>query len=307
MSIAPEIQELINDIKEDNTHGASELARQALDTLKAAAGLIETDSAEDLLSQLDEIAERVMSIRPAMAPLYNMVKRLQTGLDDYKNSDIGTLRQTVVKLADELIHSSISAASQIAGFAAGLIKAGSTVMTHSYSSTVASAIKKAYEKHPLKTIVTRSGAVRVGQRTAWEFGYAGIPITYIDDTAMGLFVQQSDVVLVGADRVCYDGGVVNGVGSSLLAIAANYYRVPFYVLCEIAKFDPRMQSSEIEFEDKNPAEVAAAGILPEGVMVKNPYFDLTPMSLVTGVITQDGVISNQDLPAYIEKLANELR
>jgi eIF-2B alpha/beta/delta-like uncharacterized protein len=307
MSIEPSIHDKINAIKDDNTHGASELARQALDTLQLAASQSETEDPEQFLAEFNEISHRLISIHPAMAPIYNMVKRLQAGLADYKASDAATLKKAAITLADELIRSSVNASKLIAGYAAGLVSDKETIMTHSYSSTVAVALKKAFADHRIQVIITRSGVSRAGQRTAWEFGYAGIQLTYIDDTAIGLYIPLASKVMVGADRICADGGVVNGIGTYLLALAAHQAGVPLYILCENAKFDPRMKSCDIEYEEKNPQELAGPGILPEGVVIKNPYFDVTPLRYVTGIITEEGLVNGPDVTTYIEKLAAQLR
>jgi eIF-2B alpha/beta/delta-like uncharacterized protein len=307
MSIEPNIQERINDIKDDNTHGASELARQALDTLQLAASGSQTEDPEQFMADFNEICLRLVSIHPAMAPIYNMVKRLQAGLAEHKNQDAAVLKKAAITLADELIRSSVNASARIAVSAVELIAPRDTILTHSYSSTVAITLKKAFMKQRLQVIVTRSGSNRAGQRTAWEFGYAGIPQTYIDDTAVGIFIAQASKVMVGADRICSDGGVVNGVGTYLIALAARQAGIPFYVLAEAAKFDPRMRSSDIEHEDKNPFELAGPGILPEGVEVRNPYFDLTPLELVTGIVTEQGLLKQANFPAFVEQLTSELR
>jgi eIF-2B alpha/beta/delta-like uncharacterized protein len=307
MSISESIQEKITAIKDDTTHGASQLARMALDTLQLAASEIQNEDPDRFLDEINDISNRLISIHPAMAPIYNMVKRLQANLADYRNSDTATLKKTVITLADDLIRASVKAADRIAESAVGLVQPKDTIMTHSYSSTVANALKKAYEKQRIQIIVTRSGVSRVGQRAAWELGYSGIQQTYIDDTAIGIYIKQTSKVLVGADRICADGGVVNGIGTYLMALAAFHSSVPFFVLCEKAKFDPRMKSSEIEHEDHSPLELAQPGILPEGVEIKNPYFDLTPLKFVTGIITEDGLIRPNDFSAYMDRLAEELR
>ncbi|HSW56906.1 MAG TPA: hypothetical protein VLH15_00730 [Dehalococcoidales bacterium] len=307
MSIEPCIQEKINDIAEDHTHGASELARQSLETIKLAASRVENDDPEFFLDQVNEVGSRLIAVHPAMAPIFYMIKRLQASLDDYKVTSVTELKKILNNTVDELVQTSISAAAQIASYAAELVSHRETIMTHSYSSTVASAVKRAHELYGVQVIVTRSGVSRAGQRAAWEFGYTGLQITYIDDTAMGLFVPQCGKIMIGADRVCSDGGVVNGVGTYLLALAAHDNGVPLYVLCENAKFDPRMGSAEFDTEDKNPGELAAPGILPEGVNIKNPYFDLTPLRLVTGFITETGPVNQKDVLSYIEDLASELR
>jgi eIF-2B alpha/beta/delta-like uncharacterized protein len=306
MSISPLVQHLINDIRNDRTHGASELARQSLEALKTAAGQSKAVTTEAFFSEMDEVGNRLLSVRPAMAPIYNMVKRLLASLDDHKNSDVIILKAAAANQADELIASSVNAAGLIAGYTVEMISEKAVVMTHSYSSTVATTLKKAYEKKHIQAMVTRSGASRVGQRMVWEIGYAGVRTTYFDDTAMGLYIPNVACVLVGADRICADGGVVNGVGTYLLALAAERAKVPFYVLCEIAKFDPRLKSGDIEIEEKPGSELAPAGILPEGVIIKNPYFDTTPLELISGIITEDGLVKREDILAYIQKLAFQL-
>jgi translation initiation factor 2B subunit (eIF-2B alpha/beta/delta family) len=133
MSIEPYIEDKITSIKDDTTHGASELARQALDTLQLAASESNTDDPDQFLSEFNEISNRLVSVHPAMAPIYNMVKRLQAGLADYKNSDASILKKAAINLADELIRSSVNAAAKIAGYATELIANKETIMTHSYS------------------------------------------------------------------------------------------------------------------------------------------------------------------------------
>jgi eIF-2B alpha/beta/delta-like uncharacterized protein len=306
MNISPLIQHMINEIRNDRTHGASELARQALDTLKTTANQSKATTNEQFYSEMEEVGNRLMSVRPAMAPLFNMVKRLLASLDDYRNVDIITLKAATANHVDEMIAASVNAAGVIAGYAVDIILEKSTVMTHSYSSTVATALKKAYEKKKIKVMVSRSGVNRVGQRMVWEIGYAGVQITYFDDSAIGLFISQASCVFVGADRICADGGLVNGVGTYLLALAAARAKVPFYAVCEVAKFDPRMKCEEADIEEKPGAELVPAGILPEGVTLRNPYFDTTPLDLIGGIITEDGLIKQADIPAYLQKLTLQL-
>jgi len=98
------------------------------------------------------------------------------------------------------------------------------------------------------------------------------------------------MVWTGADRICADGALVNGVGTYLVALAAQRAELPFYALCETLKFDPRLPSTAVELEEKEAAEVAPEGSLPEGVTVRNPYFDITPADLITGIVTEEGLV-----------------
>ena len=302
MTISPEINRLIDQIREDKTHGASELARQAVIVLKVAAEKSQADSAERLFLHVQEAGNRLMSARPSMAPTYNAIRRLLDSISADASTDLYLLKSSIMRKADELVRTSIRASAQIAGHAADLISDKDVILTHSYSSTVAMALIEAGKKHHIRVIISRSGPGRTGEKTACELGSAGIPLVFIDDTALGLYVSQAHKVLVGADRICADGGLVNGIGTYLLALAAKKAEVPFCVLCETLKFDPRLKSTQVELEEKETAEVIGPGILYGETTVKNPYFDITPFEFISGIITEDGLVKQKDLFAYLEKL-----
>ena len=197
--------------------------------------------------------------------------------------------------ADNLIESSLLSVAKIADIAAGMISDDEVIMTHSYSSTVLEALKAAGARHNISVIVTRSGAGRTGEKAARELSLAGIKVTFIDDTAVGTFISRVGRVMVGADKVCYGGSLINGIGTSMLALMAKASGVPFYVVCDTLKFNLDASSCEVMLEEKDSAEVVGPGILPESVTVKNPYFDVTPVGLITGFITEDGMVSPDDL------------
>ncbi|MFC1941127.1 hypothetical protein ACFLWL_01770 [Chloroflexota bacterium] len=149
-------------------------------------------------------------------------------------------------------------------------------------------------------IVTRSGPGRTGERTAQELGVYGIPLIFIDDTAMGLYLSTINKVVVGTDRICADSKVINGIGTYQLALAAKSTKIPFYVVCDTLKFDPRLGSTEVNLEEKEPSEVVEPGRLPPEVKVKNPYFDITPLELVTGIVTENGLLAAEEVISYMK-------
>ncbi len=108
--------------------------------------------------------------------------------------------------------------------------------------------------------------------------------------------------MVGADRICADGKVVNGIGTYQLALVAERANVPFYVLCETLKFYPRLRSEEVVLEEKDPSEITKAGRLPSEVRSRNPYVDITPPELVTGVITEKGLLIPEELATIHPKI-----
>ncbi|MFC2002536.1 translation initiation factor eIF-2B [Chloroflexota bacterium] len=302
MSINPEITPLIDKIRNDKTHGASQLARQAVEVLKSTAERSQAKSTKEFLLEQKEVGERLMSARPAMAPLFNIVSRLLSSIAaNGEGLDLDSIKHLALSQADEIIRDSLQAIARIAQFGSALIAEGDRIMTHSYSSTVVAALKEAFGKHrSFEIIVTRSGPSCTGERIAQQLGSYGIPVTFIDDAAVGLYISTVNKVVVGADRVCADGGVVNGIGTYQLALVAKKAGIPCYVLCEMLKFDPRVHSDNVDLEEKEAWEVVAPGALPAGVKVKNPYFDITPLELVTGIVTENGLLAPEDVICYLK-------
>ena len=297
MNISAKTISLIDKIRNDKVHGASQLARQAVAVLKTAAERSQAGSAEEFLLEQQEIGQRLISARPVMAPIFNIVNRLlDTMIGEAAQMDLDSIRLLTISKADEIISDSLQAVAQIAQYGSRLIADSDRIMTHSYSSTVVAALKEAFTKHGnIEVITTRSGPGRTGERTAQELWLYGIPLTFIDDTAVGLYISAVNKVMVGADRVCVDGNVVNGIGTYQLALASEKANIPFYVLCDTLKFDPRLRSDEVDLEEKEPSEVVEPGRLPPEVKVKNPYFDITPLELVTAVVTENGLLTAKKL------------
>lgn len=304
MNISHKIARLTDEIKNDKTQGASQLARQAMAVLKVAAEHSQADSVEHFLEELKGVGKGLMEARPAMAPIFNIVNRYLVALSLVSpGQGVGYLKGLAVSKADELARVSLQAIAEITSCGLGLIAEGDKIMTHSYSSTVMAVLGEApAEGKRIEAIATRSGAGGTGQRIALELGRRGVKVTFIDDTAAGLYVSSANKVMVGADRVCADGTIVNGVGTYLLALAAQKAAIPFYVLCETLKFDHRMKSDEVDLEEKELSEVIGRVKLPPQVSVKNPYFDLTPLELVTGIVTENGLLAPGGVTGYIRRL-----
>jgi ribose 1,5-bisphosphate isomerase len=306
MSISPEISSLIDEIRNDRVHGASQLARQAVQVLKASAEHSRAEGMEQFLSEQSLVGKELMSARPAMAPVYNIVSRLlKTISEKSAGIELTAIRQLTITEADKAATDSLRAVARIAEHGSTLITDGDRIMTHSYSSTVIETLKAAYSKHKnIEVITTRSGPGRTGERIAWELRAQGLPVIFIDDTAMGLYISTVNKVMVGADRICADGNLVNGIGTYQLALAADRASIPFYVLCETLKFDPRLRSDEVDLEEKEASEVIEPGRLPPEVRVQNPNFDITPLELVTRIVTENGVLKPEEVVRYLNENLN---
>lgn len=304
MDISPEISDLIDEIRNDRTRGASQLARQVVSVLKVAAGCSRADDAQQFLLEQKEIGRQLAATRPAMAPVFNIISILLGAVAGKAAAmDLASLRQFTIARAEQLINDSAQAVAQIAKYDTRLIADGDTIMTYSYSSTVVAVLKEGFNRyHNIEVIIPRSGYGGSGQITVRQLGDYGMPITFIDDTALGLYIPTADKVIVGADRICADGSLVNAVGTYQLALLANRISIPFYVLCETLKFDPRLKSDQVDLEEKEAPEPAKLKKLSGAVRFKNPSFDITPLELVTAIITEKGLLKPEEVTSH---MANE--
>jgi methylthioribose-1-phosphate isomerase len=133
--------------------------------------------------------------------------------------------------------------------------------------------------------------------TAWELDRYGISYEIITDNAAGSFLSSGmvDRVLVGADRVAANGDVANKIGTYMLALAAKANQVPFFAVVPTSTIDlTLLEGKQIPIEERHPDEVLGIQIqgqraAPEGAKARNPAFDVTPNSLITGIVTEIGV------------------
>ena len=130
--------------------------------------------------------------------------------------------------------------------------------------------------------------------SVWEMQQENIPVKLIPDVASGFLMSQGkiDKVVIGADRIAR-GGVVNKVGSFMVALAAKRHDIPFYVAAPYSTFDNEISIYDTVIEERDGDEVryyGGARICPEGTEVINPAFDITPKDLITGIITEKGII-----------------
>ncbi len=289
--IDPEIKQMIEDIRTDTTHGASQLARNAAVVFRQAAEISRASHAQAMIEELNEVGLELEKVRPAMAPLYNVVYGImRVFAENLPGKFPEEARRIAVGLADGAVQHSYLAVARVADYAAGLLKDGDTVLTHSYSSTVIAALRRAFQEKAIEALVTRSGAGRTGGALAADLNGYGLPVTLIDDTAIGIYLSRADVVLLGADRITRDAVLVNGVGTYPLVLAARQAGVPCYAVCESLKFDPRIEASAVDLEDRDAAEIDVGEAALE-IPRANPHFDLTPLALLSGIVTEAGLMT----------------
>jgi methylthioribose-1-phosphate isomerase len=148
-----------------------------------------------------------------------------------------------------------------------------------------------------KVIACETRPLLQGARlTCWELMREGIDTTLICDSMAAAKMAQGkiDIVFVGADRIASNGDTANKIGTYMLAVLAQYHRIPFYVVAPKSTFDLKIKTGkQIPIEERDAEEVihlAGKPIAAKGVKVFNPAFDVTPAKLITGIVTEYGII-----------------
>jgi len=295
------LEKLINEIRDDVEHGASELAVKAVDVLIAAARLYGHADNNAFRSDINEFADRLKMVRPSMAPLRNAVDRiLKSSLEGV--DDVEKVRDRIIENGENLIRNIRNAGGKISVFAAGLISPNDIILLYSCSSTVIKSLNGIGADYKLSVVVPRSGTALSGFRVIKELDKEKFKIIYIDDTALGLFAGEADKLITGADKVCSDGTLINAAGTCLAAMAARAAGIPFYVLCDSLKCDASITGDQAELEEKGASGMGIPPELSKGIGIRNPYFDRTPADFITAYITEDGVIDRKDIADYIRRL-----
>lgn len=187
-----------------------------------------------------------------------------------------------------------------------LLKDGMRVLTHCNAGSLATAgigtaLAPVYvaksEGLTIEVFADETRPLLQGARlTAWELAQAGVPVTLITDGMAASLMAEGkvDIVMVGADRIAANGDAANKIGTYALAVLARHHRIPFIVVAPSSSIDREIETGEqIPIEERAPEEVtqlAATRVAPDGVRVFNPAFDVTPATLITHIVTEDGVL-----------------
>ena len=244
--------------------------------------------------------------RPTAVNLFWALNCMRDAWQACNDSKPARIASVLIATAQALLTADIDTNRRMGRHGAELINDGARVLTHCNAGALATAghgtalgvIRSAVEAG--KTIHVFADETRPflqGARlTAWELMQDNIAVTLIADNAAGHFISRGeiDAVIVGADRIAANGDVANKIGTYPLAVLARRHAIPFYVAAPLSTIDVSIaHGSAIPIEERGADEVTGYGELrwaPAGVAVRNPVFDVTPADLVTGLITENGVV-----------------
>ena len=263
---------------------------------------------ERLLARVEEIAAYLDGARPTAVNLSWALKRMvrrAKGSGEH-GDETPAILEHLREEAEAIHREDMELCRGIGEAGLPLIREGAGVLTHCNAGALATSILGtataplylAHEKGvSFRVYADETRPLLQGARlTAWELMEAGVDVTLIcDDMAASLMASgRVDLVIVGTDRVAANGDVANKIGTLGVALLARHYHIPFYVACPSTTVDLATPSGEqIPIEERDPEEVRFFGARrtgPEGVKVWNPAFDVTPHELVTGIITERGIL-----------------
>ena len=263
-----------------------------------------------ILKGLEAAAESLRASRPTAQNLFWAVERiLQRAHKACMAGSDNDIAKLVVNEAIEMAEEDVQANLAIGRHGAELIADGDQILTHCNTGTLAT-VSYGTALAPIRSAVRQGKKVKViatetrprlqgAKLTAYELLSDKIPVTLIVDGAAGYVMKRGMVqkVIVGADRITRSL-VANKVGTYLIALAAQANNIPFYVAAPTSTFDVKRKDSDVRVEERDVKEVMYINgkrIAPKGVSVYNPAFDLTPVDLVKGFITEKGVFASNNL------------
>ena len=281
--------------------GAGRIAKAAAEAIRDYAASLETASMEEFSAQIKEASSFLISTRPTAVSLPNAVKLASK----YSSENVGEARQEIIENANRFIARADKALGIIGKIGSKRIQDGDVIMTHCNSHAALSIITTAFENgKDISVIATESRPKRQGLLTVRHLNNFGVPTTLIIDSAVRFHMKKVDKVIVGADAIASNGALVNKIGTSQLALAANEARKSFMVAAETFKFSPNtILGNPIKIEERSSDEIIDPTILADlsNVRVSNPVFDFTPAKYIDMIVTDIGIISPSMAYAVIKE------
>ncbi|OIV98357.1 hypothetical protein TanjilG_16684 [Lupinus angustifolius] len=292
-------------------------------------------SPSEAASFLQNKLEYLVSSRPTAVNLADAATKLKEVISKAAatTAEAKGVFQAYIEAAEGMLEDDVASNKAIGSYGASFIqnqtqKHKLSVLTHCNTGSLATAgygtalgvIRALHSGGSLeRAYCTETRPFNQGSRlTAFELVHEKIPATLIADSAVAALMKAGrvDAVVVGADRVASNGDTANKIGTYSVALCAKFHNVPFYVAAPVTSVDLALSSGQdIVIEERSPKELLnARGGLGEqvaasGISVWNPAFDVTPANLISGVITEKGVITKTsaddafDIKAFVQKTA----
>jgi len=263
------------------------------------------ETGSDLKKDFESICKAIAETRPTAVNLFWAIRRMQDKFESLRVRPVAQIQSALIEEAQRMHAEDIAANQAMGRHGATLMPSSGGVLTHCNAGALATAgygtalgvIRAAIEQgKKIHVYADETRPFLQGSRlTAWELMKDGIPTTVISDNMAGAMMKQGKIgaIVVGADRIAANGDVANKIGTYTVAVLAKEHGIPFYVAAPISTVDlETADGSGIPIEQRSGKEVthiAGKQMVPNGVEVENPAFDVTPAKYVAAIITERGI------------------
>jgi len=310
-----EVEDVAQAIESLAVRGAPAIGCTAALAVARAALDAGARDAEGLRRELEPVFARLERTRPTAVNLFWALGRMRRALTSAPAGfDASQVSQRLLDEALAIQAEDVKTCDSIGRNGLELVPDRARVLTHCNAGALATAgagtalaiVRAAIRAgRDLSVLADETRPLLQGARlTAWELARDGVDVAVIADGAAGALMRagEVDLVVVGADRIAVNGDVANKIGTYGLAVLAHAHAIPFIVAAPLSSVDWDAKSGEaIPIEERDREEIATlAGqtVLPDGVAVRNPAFDVTPARLVTAIVTEAAVL-RPPLPASL--------
>jgi translation initiation factor 2B subunit (eIF-2B alpha/beta/delta family) len=291
------IPQLLQRLRTDNTSGATTLVELALDILEAFATQESSQTPREFVTALETLVGTVLAAQPSMAVMINLVQQtLQVCPEALPLTTIRQqLQQTLAAFRRDLRASTAALCQQ----ALTVLPTQSTVLTYSNSATVTAALRYAHDHGRVRRVLlSESRPAYDGRLQALALLAYGMTVEYGIDMALFERLAEADVVVVGADAV-FPEHLVNKLGTHTLAQFARLQGVPCFSLCAASKFLPTAATALLRIAEHPGQEVWPEA--PDGLAISNRYFDTTPLTLLSGIVSDQGIYTPEALRLLLQQ------
>jgi translation initiation factor 2B subunit (eIF-2B alpha/beta/delta family) len=269
----------VEELRSDRSHGASWMARRAVETLLDVTQE-PFETSEALMEGLVDASRKLAESRPGVGAIAGATGRILAAANGHRHLDADELRRLITEEGEGLLDSRVRAAASIAIQLQERLK-DSVVVTHSASATVREAL---VHTPPARAICTVSEPIGEGRAFAEELRGEGLNVDLVEDADAPGALDDATLFLIGADTIFRDGTLNNKIGTTALAEAAAARDTPTVVACEIIKLAP--------------IEAASA---PEQSEAERTLFELTPPELLSEIVTEEGTVTPEGVGALVDR------
>lgn len=302
-----DIKEIFEAIYRLKVRGAPAIGVAAAIGLYIVSLKINTDNIREFKDELQKAKAYLATSRPTAVNLFWALNQMEEVALEYGGSNVGELKELLHKKAVEILENDIKVCRALGEYGLTLLKDGDGILTHCNAGQLAT-VRYGTALAPIHLGIEKGMSFRVytdetrpllqGARlSAYELTAHGVQTTVICDNMASSVMKKGwvNIVFTGADTVASNGDTANKIGTSAVAILAKYYKIPFYIFAPLSTIDLSINSGEdIPIEERDGEEVTTMWykerMAPKDAKVYNPAFDVTDNSLITGIVTEYGIV-----------------